>query len=285
MPGAQRGVALITVLLVMSLALLITAGMLRSHRLALSSSGQQIHHLQLRQLGLAGEAWGLQRLNVLMKDPKAPLVMGREWTASPTRLSLELGQIDVSVEDLAARFNIGTLLAISGPDEVTAQRWQRLQTGLGLTPLKPDALAGMTFSDISQLRQVPGIDAQAYTRLQPWIALLDSDASLNINTVSATVLATLKGVTPQVAQGLVAQRPAQGYAKVEELTLAPALIGLGVNSAGLGINSNRLRITTQVRLGQGRLRLESDVARDKKSGQWRLLQRRFLAPTHSEPSR
>ena len=38
----QRGIALITVLLVMSLALLITAGMLRSHRLALNSSAQQI---------------------------------------------------------------------------------------------------------------------------------------------------------------------------------------------------------------------------------------------------
>lgn len=284
MPGTQRGVALITVLLVMSLALLMTAGMLRSHRLALGSSGQQIHHLQLRQLGLAGEAWGVQRLNVLMKDPKAPLVTGPEWAGGQTPPSLEQGQIDVSVEDLAARFNVGALLAISGPDEVTAQRWQRLQTGLGLTPLKADALAGMTFSDISQLRQVPGIDAQAYTRLQPWIALLDSDAPLNINTASATVLATLKGVTPQAAQGLVAQRPAQGYAKVEDLILSPALIGQGVNSSGLGINSNRLRITTHVRLGLGRLRLESDVARNIKSGQWRLLQRRFLAPTHSEPS-
>ena len=33
----QQGIALITVLLVMSLALLVTAGMLRSHRLALHS--------------------------------------------------------------------------------------------------------------------------------------------------------------------------------------------------------------------------------------------------------
>lgn len=283
MPGTQRGVALITVLLVMSLALLITAGMLRSHRLALGSSGQQLHHLQLRQLGLAGEAWGLQRLQVVMNDPKAALVLGPSWVGVQPPLLLEQGQIDVSVEDLAARFNIRPLLASNGPDEVTAQRWQRLQAGLGLTPLRADALAGMTFSDISQLRQVPGVDAQTYARLQPWIVLLDGTATLNINTASATVLATLKGVTPVVAQALVAQRPAQGYTRVEDFTLAPALIGLGVNSAGLGTTSRQLRLTTQVRVGQGQLRLESDVARDKKSGQWRILQRRFLAPTHSGP--
>ena len=40
MPRSQQGVALITVLLVTSLALLITAGMLRGQRLELHSSAQ-----------------------------------------------------------------------------------------------------------------------------------------------------------------------------------------------------------------------------------------------------
>lgn len=42
MNGRQRGIALISVLLVMSLALLITGGLLRSHHLSLQSSGQQL---------------------------------------------------------------------------------------------------------------------------------------------------------------------------------------------------------------------------------------------------
>lgn len=37
MRKGQQGIALLTVLLVMSLALLVTAGMLRSHRLACSN--------------------------------------------------------------------------------------------------------------------------------------------------------------------------------------------------------------------------------------------------------
>ena len=39
MRKGQQGIALLTVLLVMSLALLVTAGMLRSHRIAMQSRG------------------------------------------------------------------------------------------------------------------------------------------------------------------------------------------------------------------------------------------------------
>ena len=150
MPGAQRGVALITVLLVMSLSLLITAGMLRSHRLALGSSGQQLHHLQLRQLGLAGEAWGLQRLQVLMNDPRAALVLGPSWVGVQPPLALEHGRIDVSVEDLAARFNIRPLLASNGPDEVTAHT-VRTRAGLrvksAVSPRRISAASYEKYSD------------------------------------------------------------------------------------------------------------------------------------------
>ena len=48
MNGQQRGMALISVLLVLSLALLITGGLLRSHHLSLQSSGQQLQQIHLR---------------------------------------------------------------------------------------------------------------------------------------------------------------------------------------------------------------------------------------------
>ncbi|KMM79622.1 type II secretion system protein GspK [Pseudomonas deceptionensis] len=284
MRKAQQGIALLTVLLVMSLALLITAGMLRSHRLALHSSAQQIHQLQLRQLSFAGESWGRLRLRDLLVDPKAVVAAGQGWATGTPALDTENGQIKVQIEDLAARFNITALLGTEPVDAVTGQRWLRLQTLLEVTPIHTSALEGLSLSDISQLRQVPGVDAQWLTRMQPWLALLGKGGLLNINTAPATLLATLEGVTPDMARRLVAERPLQGYASVQDFTFVPALIGLGINSQGLGINSRWFRITTEVRLGQSRLRLESDVARDLKTGKWHLLQRRFLAPQHSESS-
>lgn len=284
MRRGQQGIALITVLLVMSLALLITAGMLRSQRLSLHSNAQQIHQLQLRQLGFAGEAWARQRLRTLVPDPKAAVAAGQAWANGQPNLAIDDGQIDVEIEDLSGRFNITALLTKSPADEVMVQRWLRLQTQLKVPLLDASALQGQSFSDISQLRQVPGVDAQWFARMQPWIVLLDKSATLNINTASATVLATLQDITPNLAHRLVAERPLQGFNSVEDFTFTPALIGLGIQSNGLGINSRWFRITTHVRLGQSRLRLESDVARNLNTGQWHLLQRRFLAPIHSESS-
>lgn len=279
----QRGIALITVLLVMSLALLITAGMLRSHRLALNSSAQQIHQLQLRTLAFAGETWAREHLRTLIRDPMVAVASGQAWASSQPQLRIDDGQIDVVIEDLAGRFNISPLLAKGPASDVMKQRWMRLQTLLELTPLDASVLQGQSLSDISQLRVLPGVDSQWYMRMQPWIVLLGKDAVLNINTAPATLLATLEGVTPELARALVTTRPLQGYASVQDFTFTPALIGLGVQAAGLGISSRWFRITTDVRLGQSRLRLESDVVRDPHTGEWHLLQRRLLAPRHREP--
>lgn len=284
MRKGQQGIALLTVLLVMSLALLITAGMLRSHRLALHSSAQQIHQLQLRQLSFAGENWGRLRLRDLLVDPKAVVAAGQGWATGAPTLEAENARIEVQIEDLAGRFDITPLLGKAPIDNATAQRWLRLQTLLEVTPLPASTFQGLSLSDISQLRQVPGVDAQWLRRIEPWLALLGQGGRLNINTAPATQLATLEGVTPDMARRLVAERPLQGYASVEDFTFVPALIGLGIKSHGLGVNSRWFRITTEVRLGQRRLRLESDVTRDLETGKWHLLQRRFLAPQHSEPS-
>ena len=284
MGRAQQGIALITVLLVMSLALLVIAGMVRSHRLALHSSVQHIHQVQLRQLGFAGEAWARQRLHDLVSDPEKVVAAGQAWANEQPNMPIDNGQIQVDIEDLAGRFNVAALFTDGPADKMLAQRWLRLQTQLDIPLLAPSELQGRSFNDLSQLRELPGVDAQWLARMRPWIALLGKEATLNINTASATLLATLEGVTPDMANNLVAERPMQGYASVQDFTFAPALIGLGVHANGLGINSRWFRITTQVRLGQSHLRLESDVSRDLKTGQWHLLQRRFVAPTYSEPS-
>ena len=280
----QQGIALMTVLLVMSLALLITAGMLRSHRLVLHSSAQQIHQLQMRTLAFAGESWAREHLRNLIRDPKVAVAAGQAWTSGQPQLRIDNGQIEVDIEDLAGRFNLSALLGKGPADAVLVQRWMRLQTLLELPALDAGVLQGQGLSEISQLRGLPGVDSQWYERMRPWIALLGNEAPVNINTAPATVLATLEGVTPELARQLVANRPLQGYASVEDFTFSPALIGLGIQAEGLGINSRWFRITTHVRVGQSRFCLESDMVGNLQTGQWRLLQRRFLAPQHNEHS-
>jgi general secretion pathway protein K len=60
------------------------------------------------------------------------------------------------------------------------------------------------------------------------------------------------------------------------------LAGIGVNSHGLGIDSRWYRVTIQVTEGQSRFRLATDVERDAKTRQLKLLQRRVLPSNSSE---
>lgn len=283
MNARQRGVALISVLLIMSLALLITAGMLRNHRLLVQSSAQQLHQVQLRQLGFSGEAWAMQLLRNPELDEQKTINLAQEWARAKPPFEAGYGEIRVSIEDLAGRFNLNTLFKSGQVDQVTLARWSRLLARLEIAPLdlQTSTPAG-GLSDLSQLRLLPGVDGEVIRRLKPWVALLPKDASLNINTAPAQLLMTLEGMTPAIAEAVVSQRPAQGYRSAQAFTEDPLLSGLGLSSHGLGVNSRWFRITVQVALGQSHLRLVTDVERDLKSRQINILQRRLLAPLKSE---
>lgn len=284
MKREQRGVALISVLLVLTLALLLTESMLRSHRLAIASSAQHIHQFQLRQLARTGEAWARQRLQEPESSEPPVTALGQPWAQSSEPFRIEGGQIRVKVEDLAGRFNLTRLFKNGQADQVTLKRWERLLVLLEIPHFDVSPAMADGLVDVSQLRLLAGVDAQVIRQLRPRVALLPQGAGLNVNTASAMLLATLENLPPAAADQLVSQRPPEGFASPQAFAQAPALSGLGVSSHGLGVNSRWFRVTTDVWLGAGRIRLVSDLEREPKGSRVRLLQRRFLAPDQSENS-
>jgi general secretion pathway protein K len=282
MNGRQQGVALLSVLLVMSLALLLTAGMLRSHQLMLQSSARQIHQVQLRQWALSAEAWALVTLAAANDEPSA-VHLDQEWARITWPFETEGARVSLVVEDLSGRFNINALLGSGQVDQVTLQRWSRLLASQGLKPLDLKA-SGLVHErqELSQLRLLPGVDGDVLRRLEPWVALLPKEASLNINTARPQVLRILEGVSMPTAEALVSQRPSGGYASVQAFTLDPLISGVGLSGHGLGTGSRWFRISVETSLGTSRLRLASEVERDRKTGRWRVVQRRFLPPILSE---
>lgn len=270
----QRGVALISVLLVLSLALLLTGGMLRSHRLLLQSSAQQLQQLQLRQLGLAGEAWAQALLQASTVEPSAPVGLGQDWARLGPSFDQEDGEVSISIQDLSARFNLNALLATGQVDQVTLDRWARLLALLDLPPLALPQVGAV--QELSQLRLLPGVDGQTLARLEPWVALLPREARLNINTAPGLLLTMLDGVDAAAAQALIDKRLQEPYASVQAFTHDPLLSGSAVSSHGLGVTSRWFRITVVVGRGSTRLRLASDIERSPDTGQWSVRQRRFL---------
>lgn len=278
MNGRQRGIALISVLLVMSLALLIIGGVLRSHHLALQSSGQQLQQIQLRQLASGGETWALLLLRDALQDTKKPVERIQGWTAMAPGFDVEDAQIRIDIDDLAGRFNLNALLRQGQVDQVTLNRWARLLELLELPPLQLSQVGPL--GELSQLRLLPGIDARLLQRLEPWVVLLPTDTALNINTAPALLLRTLGEVDAATADALARQAATTPWASVQAFTQAPLLSGQGLSSHGLGTQSRWYRIRVQVTRDGRELHLATDVGHDPKTRQLTVLQRRFL-PTNS----
>ncbi len=223
MNGRQRGIALISVLLVMSLALLIIGGVLRSHHLALQSSGQQLQQIQLRQLASGGETWALLLLRDALQDAKKPVERIQGWTAMTPGFDVEDAQIRVDIEDLAGRFNLNALLRQGQVDQVTLNRWARLLELLDLPPVQLSQVGPLR--ELSQLRLLPGIDARLLQRLEPWVALLPTEAALNINTAPALLLRALGEVDAATADALARQAATTPWASVQAFTQDPCSPG------------------------------------------------------------
>ena len=276
----QRGVALISVLLVLSLALLLVGGLLRSHRLLLHSSAQQLQQVQLRQLGLAGEDWARVVLESSGITPSGPVDLSQDWARLGPAMEMDGAELHIGIEDLSGRLNLNGLLAQGQIDQVSLGRWTRLLASLGLPPLSLPQVGPI--QELSQLRLLPGIDGPTLQRLEPWVALLPKDARMNINTAPQRVLMTLDGMEAGAAQALVNQRRHAPYPSVQAFTNDPLLSGVGLSSHGLGVGSRWFRITVSVIHADSRLRLASDIERDSVSGRWTVRQRRFLPFSPSE---
>lgn len=279
MKRRQQGLALISVMLVLSLALLITSGLLRSHRLSLQSSAQQLQTLHLRHLAEAGEAWALRRLHRAVVNQQNHAEMLRDWPRIIPGLDSDQAQVEVQIEDLSARFNLNALLRQGQIEVVTLERWARLLELLELPALQPNQVGAL--SEVSQLRLLPGFDATTLRRLEPWVALLPTDATLNINTAPALLLRVLE-IESATADALVRQRSAQPWPAVQAFGTDPLIADAGVNTHGLGVDSRWHRLTVRVVQDQQVLTLSTDVEYIAKTARLTVLQRRLLPSRGNE---
>ncbi|MBK4993873.1 general secretion pathway protein GspK [Pseudomonas sp. S37] len=272
----QKGLALVTVLLIMALLTMLVAGMLHSHQLLLGGVTQQIESTRLLRLAHAGEQQALASLRREVGEV-LQVTHDRQAWARPRELSLGEGQVHLQLEDLAGRLNLGALMAGKVPDPLLLKRWERLCHSLQLEPPVLDGLMGQPMLDPTQLRALPGVTAEVMTRLQPWVVVLPKEARLNINTAPARLLAALAELSPTVAAALASERPESGYPSVERFLAQPRLEGLGLDRRGLAVTSRWFRLEVQAQLAGKRMYLYSDMEIDLNTHQVRVVRRVFTA--------
>ncbi|MDX1367765.1 type II secretion system minor pseudopilin GspK [Pseudomonas sp.] len=291
---AQRGVALITVMLVVAVATVVCAGIIARQQLSIRSSANQLHVRQAWHYALGGEtlAKAVLRRDLQQGDPRAPVDhLGEPWAQPLVPFALdESGELRVRILDPTGRFNLNSLVRQGQANEAALGQFRRLLLGLQIDAPYAERLldwldadqepsggygaednqyllvqpayraANRTLVDVSELRLLLEMSETDYQRLLPWVSALPTDAALNVNTASARVLASLaEGLPLSTAEGLVARRAGQGYVDVP--SFLAQLPGLSVQSQGLAVGSQYFQVISEVSVGERRQVLRSTLQR------------------------
>lgn len=252
--NSQRGVALLTILLLVVSITVVAGAMLASQKIAIRRSGLLFDQNQLLQDINAGQqlAVTLIRADAKLNDtdsaqPIPPYTLGGH-------------SIGIELRDEASRFNINNLYHNGAVDTAALAVFQRLLTQLNLD--RDIAIAILDYQDadgevyqdggdesvvysqqigrgadktlpnqalvsIDQLAEVKGINAEVLATLRPYITAVPYYLPININTASPTLLAALaEGKSSQQMQSIVELRAKQAFNSIDAVWQLPILSGV-----------------------------------------------------------
>lgn len=311
---AQRGVALITVLLVVAIVTVVCAGMIARQQLSIRGTGNQMQARQAWHYALGGEALAQ---SILRQDREAsaegvPAVdhLLEPWALPQPAYDLDegQGQVQVRIEDLAGRFNLNSLVQEQQPNAAALAQFRRLLLRLQISAPYAERLldwldsdqqpsgelgaednaylllepsyrtAGRGLEDLSELRLLLDMRDEDFQRLAPYVSVLPADTPLNVNTASAMVLSSLAdSLSPSAAQALVKARQSTPFRDTATFMAQPALSGVQLQGITLAVTSQHFQAISEVRLGDRRLALVSQLHRED-DGDVRVLQRNLGQP-------
>ena len=286
----QRGVALITALLVVSLATVAAVAMATRQHVDVRRTGNLLHGEQAYAYALAAESWALVIMDCDLEDTNND-TLEDDWATALPPITVEGGFVDGSIADLQGRFNLNNLFA-EKVSEVDRDYFNRLLVVLNLDPALTNALldwidpdidasypdgaeddtyllnnppyrtANRPLSSVSELGLVQGFSAEVMAVLAPHITVLPATTSINVNTATAEVLRALdEKLTEADVASLIEDRGEDGYEDKAAFLAHDGMAGLTVE-VELEVSSSWFTLHTDVRVGRGSARLASLLLRE-----------------------
>jgi general secretion pathway protein K len=172
-------------------------------------------------------------------------------------------QIRAGLAQSATRFQTQSTTAAANttPSTVAAAIAQGGGTGggnftddPGLADADSDTpVAPLQMINVESLLDVPGFSPEAVEKLRPFVTVLPTTTSVNMNTATAEVIAaTVPGMSLSQAQAFVARRETVFFHDVANVELG--LTGAGANTANIDLN--QMDVTTKYFLIHGRVQHE-----------------------------
>ena len=298
----QRGLALISVLLITAILVGLTTQILSSQHLVIQQNQNTFEHAQAVQYVLGAEELARQ---VLYDDAvnSGPGVDHLEefWAQPVLPLDLDgIGIMQAYVLDLNRCFNLNWLA--TDTDKSQYKRLQRLLTNLQLSldladlirdwvdsdqqvsglgaedsayQLKtpPHFAANQPMLDLSELNMLIDVDPQEIQVLSEEVCVVpDTGSKINVNTASAQTLYSLDpAVSIQNAEAIA--QSVRNYQTVTEFVQNHP--EFTVVQQQLAVRSHYFMLVAQARLNRSRVNLTSVLYRDPSNGRITLLHRDF----------
>jgi general secretion pathway protein K len=288
----QRGVALVTALLIVALVVAIAASL---------NLGQQVWLRQMQNISDRAMANSIRHAALdgmcflLEKDGKANAYDGETdlWAEKGMAWPVEGGMASFSVEDAQGRFNLNSLVMPGGaqPNNEAGQVFVNMLTLLGLDVSlkekltdwidtdnmtrpsgaddtdylslpKPHRAANQNLASVDELRLVMGFDEEVVEKLRPYvIALPQNDTIINLNTAPDIVLAAVvtgwTAAQAQPAVELLKRKPLTEPNQINQLTQ-----GAPLATSAYGVTTNYFLVTVNVNYGRFQRKTTALVRRD-----------------------
>ena len=256
--GRQRGVALVTAILMVAIATALATKMVWDSQIGMRRTQSLLDMEQAQQLARGAEAVAISLLleqgpdfGNFAQDISEPII----YEANIEDVSL--GIIQGSLVDLQGRLNVNNLVSGNTVNADVKKQFEDLLAFLRLDPQLVDLLidwidsdtvpqgagaedgsytalqppyrpANNYLLDISELRAIGGLDKESYEILLPHVIALPpgwcgstSPTRLNLNFSSAEVIAAVTGVSPGDAANMVDQRDQTPWEDVNNIGLPP----------------------------------------------------------------
>jgi len=296
-PGRQHGVALVTALLVVSLATVAAVAMATRFQVDMRRTGNLLNGEQAYAYAMAAESWAYVILRRDRADTKHDS-LDEDWSTALPPIPVEGGFVNGRVEDLQGLFNVNNLVGKEGTvDKIQLDYFKRLLEILGLEPVLAPALQDWIDSDInatfpdgaeddeylltdlpyragnrplvdiSELRLVKGYTPEVLAVLKPHVTALPGSTVININTATPVVLQALHAeLDGSDIEQLIEARDGEPFTEIKAFLAHDALAGLEL-AVAVGVQSDWFNVQTDVSVGRGQARLESRILRGENTQQ------------------
>jgi general secretion pathway protein K len=304
----QRGLALITAMLVVAIAATAAAYLSLDQQIWLRQAQNISDRAQAEVVRAGAEEWAI---TILDKDANNSSIddLTENWAKPMPPLAVEGGQVMGSISDAQARFNLNNLVRANtntpSPDIGT---FQHLLQSLDLDPNLTDAVidwidadsntsaygaedidylqlkipyraANQPMQSVDELRLARGFTRDIVEKLRPFITVLPQPTEINVNTANKEVLSALFYTlsAPDIEE-LMSKAPYKDQTSLANKLLELAA-GKQLPQAFYGVKSSYFEVTVDTLFGRYRRTTQSLIVRPGGKGGTHVLWHRQRLPT------